>query len=530
MVWISLFQFRSLEILPDTSTKDQFSAERGMKYLEQIAIKPRPLGSEEHDRVRDYLIGTLTELGFPPEIQKAEGLHLGPSSLYEGEIENIIVRIPGEDSSGAILVSSHYDSVTNSPGASDAGASVAAILETVRALSHGSKLKNDVIFLITDGEESGLLGAQLFVKQHPWAKDVEIVFNFEARGNRGPSVLFETNEGNDRLISEYVKAVPNPVAHSFIYELYKYMPNDTDLTVFKQGGMYGLNFAFFDGMNAYHSPNDTINNLSINSLQHHGENMLRLVQHFGNLNLVSIDEGNRIFFNIIGKKVVTYSEKLVVPLTIIVLFCYAFTFIYGSKLKKVNLKGTIAGFLLFIVLIILSYYAGLGFWKLINRIFLERITLISTKIEWSDLLFGCIVFLYFVLMTFCYQLASKKISIFNLTMGAYLGWLSLLVISSILFKSSSYIFLVPSFYSLIGLNLLLKFRSEQKLKGSVITIIFAIPGLLITVPVVYITYVLLTLKDLNFLLPLTALIVTLFIPFLINFKVHLPHRYKFFYN
>ena len=49
----------------------------------------------------------------------------------------------------------HYDSVPFGPGAADDGAGVVTLLETARALKAGPPLKNDVIFLFTDGEEAG---------------------------------------------------------------------------------------------------------------------------------------------------------------------------------------------------------------------------------------------------------------------------------------------------------------------------------------------------------------------------------------
>src|SRR5438105_2344263 len=81
------------------------------------------------------------------------------------------------------------------PGADDDGVGVATLLETVRALKAGARLRNDVIFLFTDGEEVGMLGARAFVGEHPWAKEVGVALNFEARGNTGPALMFETSNG-----------------------------------------------------------------------------------------------------------------------------------------------------------------------------------------------------------------------------------------------------------------------------------------------------------------------------------------------
>ncbi len=60
------------------------------------------------------------------------------------------------------------------------------------AVRAGPPLKTDVIFLFTDGEEEGMLGASAFVAEHSWARDVRVAANFEARGNAGESELFET--------------------------------------------------------------------------------------------------------------------------------------------------------------------------------------------------------------------------------------------------------------------------------------------------------------------------------------------------
>src|SRR3712207_7377258 len=41
----------------------------------------------------------------------------------------------------------------------------------------------------------------LFRSAHPWMKDVGVVLNFEARGAGGPSMMFETSDGNGALVS-----------------------------------------------------------------------------------------------------------------------------------------------------------------------------------------------------------------------------------------------------------------------------------------------------------------------------------------
>ena len=46
--------------VPASASPTVFSAERAMKHVLAIAQRPHPVGSAEHDRVRDYLIAQLS--------------------------------------------------------------------------------------------------------------------------------------------------------------------------------------------------------------------------------------------------------------------------------------------------------------------------------------------------------------------------------------------------------------------------------------------------------------------------------------
>lgn len=518
VIWVSFLQFHSPEVVPHNARSDQFSSERAMDYIEKFAVKPHPIGSEEHDKVKEYLVSTLTDQGVFPEIHSVERVLSPWGILYEGKVENIVARIPGEDSSKAIMVSAHYDSVESSPGAADDGAGVASILETVRILLNSPPLKNDVIILLTDGEESGLLGAQAFVDYHPWAKDIALVLNFEARGNKGPSVMFETNDENGTLITEFIKATSNPVAHSFIYDLYKIMPNDTDLTVFKNAGMYGLNFGFLEGLNTYHTQNDNIENLSLKSVQHHGENMIQLVQHFGNIDLIDKKPDKKIYFNLVGKHIVTYSEQLVIPIMISILVAFVLTFVHGSRRKKLTFTGMCLGFLLFISLIGCGFFIGQILWGILSALFSNRTWTVETSLQISNICFVVMVSILFFLITPVYQIISRKVNVYNLTMGAYLSWLLLLIVSSFFFKSASYVFAWPLLFGITGLNILMGWKNKHTFMWYLITILFSIPALLIVVPSLYLLYILFTLKVTGILLAITTLLTAYIIPVLSTLK------------
>ena len=250
--------------MPPPSSSPRGCAE---KHVEAIARAPHPMGSAESDRVRETLVQRLEEIGLKAEVQS-------PKAQKPPMPRNILARIKGQGPPGkkTLMLCAHYDSVHEGPGASDNAAGVAVILETLRALKSGPPLERDLIVLLTDGEECGFDGSRLFVDEHPWAKEVGIVLNFDARGNSGPSIMFETSDGNGWLISHYGQAVLEPLATSLSMDVYKILPNDTDLSVFKRAGMGGLNFAFGSGLAYYHTPEDTPENLDQRTLQHQGEN------------------------------------------------------------------------------------------------------------------------------------------------------------------------------------------------------------------------------------------------------------------
>jgi hypothetical protein len=313
LVVVSILATEPPQPLPISSPPTDFSAERAMAHLKVIARVSHPIGSASHAAVRDYLMGQLSALNLQPAVSTGFATRTFSRTIVAAEVQDIVARMSGSANSRAVLLMAHYDSVNHAPGAGDDGSGVAAILETMRALREGPRLKNDVIVLFTDGEEEGLLGAQAFVAGHPWMKDIGLVMNFEARGDQGPSLLFETSANNRSLIENVARSAPYPMGSSLFYSLYKLLPNDTDFSVFRPSHVPGLNFAFGARLEAYHTELDTVENISLASIQHHGSYALSLTRRFADTDLDHFQrvQGNDIFFNWLGSRLVTYSERWV---------------------------------------------------------------------------------------------------------------------------------------------------------------------------------------------------------------------------
>ena len=242
-----------------SASATDFSSARAMKHLATIAARPHRMGSVAHDEVRSYLVHELGALGLAPEVQETSVAQLRFTERWGwparvATVKNIVARRKGTEGGPAVLVMAHYDTRSMTPGAGDDGAGVAALLETARALTAGERSRRDVVFLITDGEELGLLGAKAFLDEHPAAKEAALVLNFDARGDKGAVLMFQTSENASHLVRELARTAPHPIANSLSQAVYKRMPNDSDLSEFLPTGVDAMNFGYIGGLDHYILP------------------------------------------------------------------------------------------------------------------------------------------------------------------------------------------------------------------------------------------------------------------------------------
>lgn len=279
---------------PDSANSD-FSATAALERLQYLVGdgEPRPIGSEANRAARERLVTEFGQLGYEVELQ--ETLACREEWATCGFVANVIARQPGTRGTPAVLMTAHHDSVGAGPGVADDLAGVAALLE-VASLERDADRANPLMFVITDGEEVGLLGAEAFTRHEAFA-DVAAVVNVEARGTSGQSLLFETSPDNAWLLEAFAAEANLPAANSLYYELYRLLPNDTDFSVYLEAGLPGLNFAAVGDSRYYHTPLDNLDNLSPGTLQHHGDNLLAAARGLGNADLSLQPAGDAIYMN-----------------------------------------------------------------------------------------------------------------------------------------------------------------------------------------------------------------------------------------
>ncbi len=515
---IGVLYFIFFSIMPHNVNENEslsnFSTERAVKIIETISKKPHFIGSQNHEVVADYLQAELQKLGLETTLQSGFSMSDWGNLTFS---TNIIAKINGSDPKNsnqkALLLLSHYDSAPHSysHGASDDASGLGTILEGLRAFLHNkTPHKNDIIILFTDAEEIGLNGAALFVTKHHWAKNIGLAINFEARGTAGPSfMLVETNAGNASLIKGFVAANPKfPAANSLMYSIYKMLPNDTDLTVFReQGKIQGFNLAYIDDHFNYHTRQDNIAHLDKNSITHNGSYFMPMLKYFSNakLNLLN-SKDDFVYFNI-PFAFINYPFQWIYPMWIIAFILFIGLIFIGISKHVLKPTDIAKGFIPFFISVASCGLVCFLLWK----------SLLMLYPEYNDILHG---FTYnghdyvmaFVLIScaicfYVYEKLTLKTETFNIFIAPLFIWIVINLFLSIWLKGAAFL-IIPVFFGLFLLGIYI-FTNQT---NWFLNFIFSLPALLILVPFVYLFPVGLGLKILFGSCILVALIFTLLIP------------------
>jgi hypothetical protein len=108
---------------------------------------------------------------------------------------------------------------------------------------------------------------------------VGLIINAESRGPFGPTLLFETSPGNERLIKLYAEYAQCPFAYSLTNLVYQQMPNGTDFNIVRDS-IPGFNFSPVADINHYHTDLDNIQNISVKTIQNYGRQITPVVQAY----------------------------------------------------------------------------------------------------------------------------------------------------------------------------------------------------------------------------------------------------------
>jgi hypothetical protein len=464
LVLTGLWQLRTPDVRPASVPASEFSAARALEDLRVIAAESRAVGEPGNLAAREYLVEQIRAMGLEPEIQTAPAQvrFEGADSFSAGTVNNVLVRIPGSDNTGAIALNAHYDSGTTGPGASDCGSCVVTVLETMRAVAAGPALRNDIIFVFSDAEEEGDLGAEAFVSQHPWAKDVRLAVNYEAQGSGGPAILYASSDRDGWIVSEFLDVAPNASAYSWIGAISELMPGsqlECDLAEYMQAGIQGIGFVYTANTFDYHTVTDNIDRIDMGSVQQEGDYTVAFARHFGDMDLTTTETGeDLVFFNVLPGVVAHYPYAWTIPLAALITALTAVLVAIGYRRGELQISrlavATVAlgfGTLLTVIFSALLWFA--------IRTFNSDYQVVLVGSYQTNLYTVALIAVTVALMATLYALL-RRLGSPNLLAGALVVWLPLLWLMSLALPAMSYIATWPVLFGLLPLGWMLLGRGR----------------------------------------------------------------------
>lgn len=417
----------------------EFSAGRALEVERGLLGDgaPHPAGSPANARVREKIVAHLRGLGYAPEVQEAFSCSPAGNCAL---VVNVLARLAGQEAGKSVVLMAHYDSVGAGPGAGDDGSGVAAVLEIARILKAGPPPRHGVMLLITDGEELGLLGARAFAAQSPAMAEAGVVVNVEARGSRGPSLMFETSGPDAWLVSRWATGAVRPFTSSLLSTVYRYMPNDTDLTVFRKRGIPAMNFAFIGGPTHYHTPFDNLDHLSAGSLQHQGDNALAAVRGLAD-STAALDtppKGQAVFFDFLHMAIVRWPAGLS-PLLGLLALVLALTGAVMARRRGLATWGSVAlGLLVPLAALLFTLVLAFGLQALLGGAF---------PANWIARPLPAMAAFWLLALAASLGAASllvRKSSGEGVWAGVWIFWSVVGMLLGVLLPGVSYLFLVPA--------------------------------------------------------------------------------------
>jgi Zn-dependent M28 family amino/carboxypeptidase len=264
-----------------TATTPAFDGKRAWRDLErQVAFGPRPSGSAALQKTREFILAELKAAGIAAQTQA----FIARTPLGDVSMANVIGTIPGKRAE-RIAIGSHFDTKLFKDirfvGASDAASSTAALLELGRALKpRANEYTIELIFF--DGEEAvvewsrnndNTYGSRHYVQAAQQAGTLRGLQAFVLLDMIGDKDLVIRRDANSTpWLVDLVWNAAARTGHRAVF------PNeltsiDDDHMPFVRAGVPSVDIIDLD-YPAWHTANDTLDNVAPRSLQIVGDVVL----------------------------------------------------------------------------------------------------------------------------------------------------------------------------------------------------------------------------------------------------------------
>ncbi len=224
------------------------------------------------------------------------------------------------------------------------------------------------------------------------------------------------------------------------------LPNDTDFTIFKAASYQGLNFAYVNGVGQYHTPLDNSANVSLPSLQHHGDNVLPSIVALAQEDLSSPPITAGVFFDVLGRRVMHWQARRSIGVAFGAAILLLAQIGWLIRSDRLPLGGLLWGLMAWIVTIALT--GGLAFG-------LARVMRLAGAIpvQWVahprplEIAFGSLAV---AVVLACGISFAGRAGFWGLWAGVWVWWILLALVLSWQMPGLSYVLLIPAAVAAIG--------------------------------------------------------------------------------
>lgn len=515
MLWISIGHKKSANSKSELSPLSEFSAARAYKHIQALTKHQNIIKTEGDKLTRDYIISALAN--YKVRVESQYGLGVTPELSSAGFAHNIVAHLPGRKPGKALALVVHYDSSTFNQNSSGTIFTLAVALETLRALSNQIKRKNNIIFIFTDGKESGLIGANLFTERHPWMANTRFVVNIEHLDNWGPFRLLSTSQNNEHIISGLSHTLIPILASSFLQGIESYTPQKTNFNAFNAIGVPGLNFA----ITSWHGQQNANGNFY--PLQEQGDALLATAEYFSDTDLYKSNSHSQVYFNLPVLGIVAYSENWSVLLASLSCFLFGFTLKYMSKQNSIRTsKVGICALIIAATCIALPALAQLTWSAFTDPKEAKSLIILNSNHHYYWYIL-CLT----ALTVSCYGFLTNHLKEYikheELTLGAALLGLLIALPVSVIHPGASYIFLWPIFFILLSLALVTAKNKTESHSQTALMLLGATPCIILFCSLLYL--LLFTLS--NSAVYIYSLLLVLFL-FLLTSSVNQINKFHLF--
>ncbi|KAK9367597.1 hypothetical protein V1509DRAFT_566306 [Lipomyces kononenkoae] len=378
------------------------SVETAWYDLQVISENLHPYNSHANDYVHDYIVNRTFEIYYKSRPGRIEvdndyghNVTFRQSDLWNAsapsgrviyyESNNVLVKVNGRNPAlPAVLVSSHFDSVSTAYGTTDDGTGVVTMLALLENYAYAEEPPlRTIIFNFNNGEEFGLYGAEAFFF-HPWSELPSTFYNLEGTGAGGRAVLFRAT---DYGVADHYSAASTPHANSMLQEGFErgVIRSETDYRVYEDNGLRGMDVAFYTPRSVYHTKGDSIQGTTRGSVEHMLTTSLATVDSMAeDPDIDNSSKSKAVFFDLFGSALFVAPVQtffVVDTVMLIVTPIILFLLLFGlAKSRKLNLgrRGwgrfplsiIVSTAILFGVLVGLRFANGLIFYRYVGLPFI----------------------------------------------------------------------------------------------------------------------------------------------------------------